>query len=122
MPFVKGHNKLGGRDKGIPNRTSRTLIAQLEEYGMGSDYEHPVVWMFKVAHNTIELQRTIDGVTINNGTTPEIRFQCMKEVAKYVSPQLKAVDHTISGDQESPIKHSVEYTVVYPKDNDTAAI
>lgn len=111
--------KFGGREKGTPNKSSRTLILQMQEYGMGDTKDHPVLWMYKVALGDLAVERVIDNVVIPDGVTPELRVQCMKEVAKYVSPQLKAVDHTVAGDQDSPIKHIVEYTIVSPKDTST---
>ena len=83
-----------GKQKGTPNKTSRTLIAQLDELGMEQSLDHPVVWMFKVAHGIIPLQRAVEDQILSISATPELRVACMKEVAKYVSPQLKAIDHT----------------------------
>jgi hypothetical protein len=95
MAFEPGHKKIGGKQKGTPNKTSRTLIAQLEELGMTEGIDHPVVWMYKVAHGLIDFDFVLDGKSI--GKIPadgNQRITCMKEVAKYVSPQLKAIDHT----------------------------
>lgn len=95
MPFEKGHKKLGGKEKGTPNKTSRTLINELEALGMAESLDHPVIWMFKVAHGLIQFDLNVDGTVLGQvNADANQRISCMKEVAKYVSPQLKAIDHT----------------------------
>ena len=67
--------KHGGRKKGTPNSDKRELKSLLAE--KFPDY-HPVVAMAAVAND-----KTAD---------PILRFQAHKEVAKYVSPQLKSIE------------------------------
>lgn len=96
MAFQPGHKHSPGREKGVPNKTSRSLIASLNDMGMGDSLDHPVVWMFKVAHGLINFDFSVEGEVI--GSVPadsNQRITCMKEVAKYVSPQLKAVEHSV---------------------------
>ena len=68
------------RPAGASNKPKRALIALLDEKFPGWN---PVVQMAERANNEDE--------------TPEARFQACKEVAKYVVPQLKAVEHTGAG-------------------------
>lgn len=63
------------RPAGVPSRPKRALMALLDEKFPGW---HPVVQMAEIANDqTVGLQD---------------RFAAAKEVAKYVTPQLKAVD------------------------------
>jgi hypothetical protein len=116
MAFQPGHKLSPGREKGVPNRTSKALISQLEDIGMGSTMDHPVIWMFKVAHGETKLIREIDGAVIESGATPELRVTCMKEVAKYVSPQLKAIEHSV--DPETKVQQFTMIQLV-PMDDST---
>lgn len=108
----KGHKKAGGRVAGTPNKTSKSLIEKLDGLGMEKSLDHPVVWMFKVAHGLVDFEVNVDGVSIPMKADPTQRINCMKEVAKYVSPQLKAIDH--SGELSAQITHITE-TVIDPK-------
>jgi|WetSurMetagenome_2_1015567.scaffolds.fasta_scaffold00310_35 hypothetical protein len=108
MAFEPGHKKIGGKEKGTPNKTSRSLIAQLDELGMAEGKDHPVIWMYKVAHGLIKLDRVIDDVVIPDAATPELKVSCMKEVAKYVSPQLKAIEHSGKVDQAITYLESID--------------
>ncbi|MFA5875209.1 MAG: hypothetical protein WC901_00780 [Candidatus Margulisiibacteriota bacterium] len=83
-----------GKQKGTPNKTSRSLIAQLDELGMSEGIDHPVVWMYKVAHGLIAFDVFNGEEIVKIPADANQRITCMKEVAKYVSPQLKAIDHT----------------------------
>ena len=80
-----------GRPKGVPTKPKRALIALLNERWPGW---HPVLQMADIANDeTVAL--------------PE-RFSAAKEVAKYVVPQLKAVD--ISQDSDKPFRLVVQWT------------
>ena len=66
--------KTGGREQGTPNRDRKELLELLgEKY---PNY-HPVIALAEIAHNS---------------KNEVLRFQAHKEVAKYVSPQLKAIE------------------------------
>jgi len=62
---------------GSPNKNKRGLLARLQQ-----DFPnyHPIVEMARVANDP--------------NADPQARFAANKEVAKYVTPQLKAVDLT----------------------------
>ena len=79
--------KTGGRKAGTPNAERKELYALMaEKY---PNY-HPVMAMADIANNP---KNEID-----------LRFQANKEVAKYVCPQLKAVEITGSNGNELTIK------------------
>jgi hypothetical protein len=65
---------------GSPNKLKQSLLARLDARFPGW---HPVVQMAEMAND--ETLSTQD------------RFQAAKEVAKYVTPQLKAIEH-LDGD------------------------
>jgi hypothetical protein len=68
-----GLPKTGGRTKGTPNRATLTLREKLEE--MGYD---PVLAMAEMSRDP--------------KTSPELKFQCHREVALYVHPKRKPQD------------------------------
>ena len=72
--MAKGQ-KTGGREKGTPNKERKELFELLSD--KYPDY-HPVVSMEDIA-NDLKQDKTL-------------RFQANKEVAKYICPQLKAVE------------------------------
>ncbi len=73
--MAAGH-KTGGRQAGTPNKRKDRLLRRLERDF--PDY-HPVAELAKIANDPK-----------NDVAT---RLQANKEVAKYVEPQLKAVEH-----------------------------
>ena len=80
-----------GRPAGAPNKPKRALYALLAERFPGW---HPVVQMAEMA-NDPDLMH-------------EQRFNAAKEVAKYIVPQLKAVD--MSQDSDKPFRMIVQWT------------
>ena len=70
---------------GSPNRNKQSLLTRIQR-----DFPnyHPIIEMVKVATDTDDA-----GEYVN---TLAERFNANKEVAKYVTPQLKAIEH--SGD------------------------
>jgi hypothetical protein len=73
------------RPAGSPNKLKQTLLARLDARFPGW---HPVVQMAEMANDeTLAI---------------ELRFGAAKEVAKYVTPQLKAVE--VAGDAGGPVK------------------
>ena len=71
--------KSGGRKQGTPNKDRKDLIDLLRD--KYPEY-HPVVSMADIANNPKE--------------SKNLRFQANKEVAKYICPQLKAVEVNIT--------------------------
>jgi hypothetical protein len=65
-----------GRPAGVPTKPKRALLALLDEKFPGW---HPVVQMAEMAND--------------DTLSAQDRFQAAKEVAKYVTPQLKAIEH-----------------------------
>jgi|SRR5580693_2354150 len=90
MPFKKGTPKpeRSGRSKGTPNKITSDLRALLDELGC-----NPIEGMARIAVNPkIEIA---------------IRLRANAELAKYLHPQLKAIEHsgtikTTDGGSESP--------------------
>ena len=76
------------RPPGRPNNNKTSLLARLKREYPGY---HPVVEMARVAND--------------KNLSEDVRFQANKEVAKYVTPQLKAIEHT--GGDGAPIRHLV---------------
>lgn len=76
---------------GSPNKLKQSLLARLD--AKFPDW-HPVVQMAEIANDeTLSVQD---------------RFNAAKEVAKYVTPQLKAID--ISQDSDKPFRLVVQWT------------
>ena len=73
--MAKG-KKTGGRKPGIPNKSATSLIERLEILYPGY---HPVMAMAKVAHETKD---------------EVLRLKAHAEIAKYICPQLKAIEHS----------------------------
>ena len=82
--------KTGGRQSGTPNKPKRRLLARLEE-----DFPeyHPVAALAEMAH-----ERNDDGSWAH---PPELRAKLHADIAKYVEPTLKAIEH--SGKDGRPI-------------------
>lgn len=77
--------KTGGRQKGTPNKEKAGLLAMLSERFPGY---HPVMAMAEIANDpAVEL---------------DTRFQAHKEVAQYVEPKRKAIEH--SGTDGGPVR------------------
>lgn len=75
--FQKGHKKTGGKVKGVVNKEKQALIDLINQEFPGYS---PVVAMAKIANNELnELS---------------IRFNAHKEVAQYVHPKLKSIEHS----------------------------
>lgn len=84
MPAHKGHKKAGGRTKGTPNKSTVELRDRLaEKY---PDYD-PVMAMVDLANDP--------------SADPFMRFTASKEVAQYIHPKRKAIEH--SGKDGEPL-------------------
>lgn len=78
MPDING-NKTGGRVAGVPNKDRKWLM---DELARKFPNYHPVV--------------ALAGIANDNTNDIAIRLNAHKEVAKYVSPQLKAIEVNLS--------------------------
>ena len=83
----------GGRPAGAPNKNKRGLIYRLREEFPGY---HPVVEMARIAMDP------------NNDV--QLRSQMHAQVAKYVTPALKAIE--VSGEGGGPLKANVQISFV----------
>jgi len=98
----------GGRSKGTPNKKTQEVQRMLE--GLGCD---PLEGMARIAMNDVacgcEGEPTPEGkdpCALCNGTGQEVvsldlRAQMFKELAQYVAPKRKAIEHT--GPQGEPV-------------------
>jgi len=74
MPFEKGHAKIGGREKGTPNK--KTLI-KADDLLIELD-TNPI-------HRLIELAESCE-------STIDQKINCYKTIAQYTYPKLKSQD------------------------------
>jgi len=77
MAFEPGHKSVGGRKKGVPNKNKQELLERVKE--KYPDY-CPIEAMCKIA--------------IDKKNEVTVRLQASKEVASYIYPKLKSVEHT----------------------------
>lgn len=83
------------RQAGVPNHNKRKLQARLERRYPNW---HAVLQMADMAHDeTLE---------------PALRFQACKEVAKYVVPQLKAIELTGDLETQAPVQFVMQMVPV----------
>ena len=102
MPFVKGQARPpnAGKKKGIPNKLAREVAAKLEELKCD-----PIEGMVRLARDK------------NN--TPELRGKMYAELAQYVYPKRKSVEH--SGPGGAPIELNVSGTELLARRIDSLA-
>ena len=81
--FQKGKPKTGGRKKGSPTRLAREVQAKMEELGCD-----PIEGMARLA--------------MNESLDPGLRGKMFSELAQYVYPKRKSVEH--SGPDGAPIE------------------
>src|SRR5690348_7464189 len=79
----KPGERRGGRKAGTPNRATADVIAKLEELGCD-----PIEGMARIA--------------MDAANTPELRGKMYAELAGYIAPKRKAIDHS-SDDQSMPL-------------------
>ena len=72
MTFEKGHQKIGGRQKGVPNK--KTIIIADE---------------ILLDLNVNPIQRLIE-LAESDETTTDQKISCYKQIAKYTYPKFKA--------------------------------
>jgi hypothetical protein len=92
MPFARGTPKPpgSGRKKGTPNRITREAAERLEDLGCD-----PIEGMARLAGDT--------------KNTPELRGRMYAELAQYVYPKRKAVEH--SGAEGQPWRGPLDITI-----------
>ena len=78
MPFDKGHQKIGGRTKGTPNKVTLIRADDL---------------LLKLDINPI--QRLIE-IAESDEASIDQRINCYKEIAKYTYPRLKLQELWVS--------------------------
>ena len=115
-----------GSRAGIPNKNKQALIALLEAKYPGY---HPVMELAAIANDDVTC--TVCGgtghilvkpITADSGSTicdlcvsgkaivsMDMKFNANKEVAQYVTPKLKAVEHTGNIDSTQTHKHKVQF-------------
>ncbi len=91
--------KTGGRTKGTPNADKTELLEAIRLAVKDKKY-HPVVQLALVATNEEVVTRVLK---LPNGQevpievpriSDELKVTAAKEIAQYVSPKLKAIEHT----------------------------
>jgi hypothetical protein len=92
MAFEKGHTKIGGRQKGAPNK--KTLI-RADELLLQLDV-NPIQKLIELAES--------DEATIDH------KINCYKEIAKYTYPKFKSQDIRI--DHQKDLPNVIEVRVV----------
>ena len=80
--MAKG-TKTGGRKAGTPNKDKAELLQQIRDHIGDQDY-HPVFAMAEIA--------------VDEKMGNDMRFSAHREVAQYVAPKLKSVEHTADVD------------------------
>jgi|SRR6516165_9709537 hypothetical protein len=99
-PFVKGHPKIGGRLKGMPNKkTVEKRLAEEQARKISSDLE-PLDYMLEVMRDPTDQAR---------------RDMMAKAAAPYRHPQLQAVAHKLVDSAGHPLAPVVNLTVSTPK-------
>lgn len=95
--------KTGGRTKGTPNADKTELLEAIRVAVRDKKY-HPVVQLALVATNEEVVTRVLklpSGKEIPIEVpriSDELKVTAAKEVAQYVSPKLKAIEHTAGED------------------------
>lgn len=86
--------RIGGRQKGTPNKRTLEVKARLEE--LGCDPIESLVRLAKDAEQRAARMR--EGMEHNPHADPndeaKLAFQCYKELAGYFAPKLKAIEHS----------------------------
>lgn len=88
--------KTGGRAKGTPNKDKAELLQQIRDRIGDQDF-HPVLAM---AEMVVATETVIEkGKKVTRPQYPlSTRETMLREVAQYVAPKLKSVEHSADGD------------------------
>jgi hypothetical protein len=95
MAFEKGHKKLGGRKKGMPNK--KTLIKAddlLFELGV-----NPIQKLIEIAESDL--------------ASVDQKINCYKTIAQYTYPKLKSQEISIGSESDMPTRIEI---VAYGED------
>lgn len=79
--------KNSGRKKGTPNKRTQNLIELIEKKFPNFD---PIISLIEISQD--------------NETPLELKVNCLKEIAKYIHPQRKAVEIAANSDNEISTK------------------
>lgn len=90
-----GSIKTGGRKKGTPNKESQSLIERIKQ--KFPNY-CPVEGLCMIA--------------MDPETELQYKLQAHKEVAQYIYPKLKSIDHNHGGQDGNPISMNMEVTFI----------
>ncbi|NIV46836.1 MAG: hypothetical protein GWN46_08515 [Gammaproteobacteria bacterium] len=106
--MAKGR-KTGGRAKGTPNKDKAALLELIQET-VGDQNYHPVVAMAVIANDSSTKEVTVEGKKRRVPKYPlELRAMMHKEVAQYVAPKLKAIEHS-AGDEVKGLNFFMGFT------------
>jgi hypothetical protein len=88
--------KTGGRQKGTPNKHKAAFRDQLRSYcdSIGVD---PHRYMADMIADSSEVVYGVDGegkAIKGPAVKPDLKLQAAKELAQYIEPKLKAVEHS----------------------------
>ena len=86
--------KFGGRKKGTPNKHKKEHRESLREF---------------CARIGVDPHRYMAEMIADQRLTPELRFQAAKELAQYIEPKLKAVEH--SGEMDHTVTRIIQVTL-----------
>lgn len=94
----KGRPKTGGRVAGTPNKKQDALLDAIRAAVDDQDY-HPVVQLALIATDTtmVKVTETKQGKLVEFEVakySDELKVTAAKEVAQYVAPKLKAIEHS----------------------------
>ena len=94
----KGRPKTGGRVAGTPNKKQDALLDAIRGAVGDQDY-HPVVQLALIATDTtmVKMTETKQGKLVEFEVakySDELKVTAAKEVAQYVAPKLKAIEHS----------------------------
>lgn len=87
----KGLPKTGGRKAGTPNKRTEDLVERLKQ-AMGEDW-CPIVAMARIAGDP--------------ETSLDMRVRCLSEVAPYVQPKRRAIEHGVQTSLEELVQLSL---------------
>jgi len=88
--------KTGGRKAGTPNKDKADLLAQIREH-IGDPHFHPVLAMAEMVTATEQAIEKGKKVTVPKYPL-STREAMLREVAQYVAPKLKSIEHTADGE------------------------
>lgn len=101
MALPKGHKKVGGRQKGTPNK--RTKLVEETAARLGVD-PFEVLCLFAMGNweklgyeaEMFFMEKPDGAVKAGYVITPEMRLKAAQEACKYLFSQKKAVEHSTS--------------------------